>query len=170
VLDLVCRGIALLGLALQVWVILARAAHEAPNVHRASLERSRFQELADLPPQSTAGTFGELEAIRVLREKTPPDAYFAVFNQNTFAYYAGRRFIRDYDTRMADFYLAPTKVAAFEVLRRLGVDHVYLPSWSWPPVDKSFIKAIVQDPAMAILVDERFGYRIYRLLPIRRPS
>jgi hypothetical protein len=165
-LDLAGMLAALAVLGCGVFLMLAReVVPQLPNLAFGALDRSRFEELAAMPPQDKLDALSELEAIRDLRAHTPEDATFVVFVQNTFAYYAGRRFIRDVDPRMADFYRAADKEAALAVLRRLGVGYVYLPGWSWPTVDHSFIKAIVEDPALAEPVAGRFGYRTFRLKP-----
>lgn len=166
VLDVAGALAALAVLGCGVFLTLAReAVPQLPNLAFGALTRSRFEELAAMPPQSKLDVLSELEAIRDLRAHTPEDATFVVFVQNAFSYYAGRRFIRDVDPRMADFYRTADKEAALAVLRRLGVGYVYIQSWSWPTVDHSFIKAIVADPALAEPVAGRFGYRTFRLKP-----
>lgn len=151
-------------LALGGWIILAReVVPELPRLRLGALDRSRFAELDAMPAHATAGYLGELEALRELRAKTSKDAFFLTFFQNNFSYYSERRFIRDVDPRMIPFYRATTKELAIEELQRLGINHVYIPSWSWPTIDRSHINGIVNDPALAELLVSQFGYRVYRL-------
>ena len=131
-------------------------------------ERDRFAESSMISEQPAGRFLVEVDMIRRVRQATPPDAFFLVFNQNTFAYYAGRRFIRDVDTRLVEFYRAQDGAAALAQLRLLGVQYVYLPPWSWPTIQNSKILDIVKDPAAAELAVEHAGYRLYRLLPAAR--
>jgi hypothetical protein len=128
-------------------------------------QRDRFTESSLISDQPVGSFLAEIDMVRRVRTMTPPDAYFLVFHQNTFAYYAGRRFIRDVDTRLVDFYRAPDKDAALAQLRQLGIQYVYLPPWSWPTIQNSKILDILKDPAAAQLVIEHAGYRLYRLSP-----
>ena len=168
VLDFSCRVAVLLALLQGVWVFIARYAQpNLSDVVLGSLLRSPFDELAAVPPQEQAGPLSEMQALRELRAKTPVDGHFLTFYQRGFAYYAQRPFISDLDPRMVEFYLAADTASALAVLRRLGIEYIYLPSWSWPTVDNSLITEIVHDPSLATLIVDRFGYRIYQLSPKR---
>jgi hypothetical protein len=137
-----------------------------PDVNLARLwERDRFSESSMISDQPAGSFLVEIDMVRRVRRITPPDAFFLIFHQSTFSYYAGRRFIRDVDTRLVDFYRAQDKRAAVAQLQLLGVQYVYLPPWSWPTIQNSKILDIVKDPAAAELVVEHAGYRLYRLLP-----
>lgn len=128
-----------------------------------ALTATPAEELAALPAQPGPSQFSEMEAIKELKQKTPSDAKFLVFNMNAFAYYADRRFIRDVDPRMIPFYRARTKREAVAFLRELEVDYIYIQPWSWPTVDNSLIKSVVADSSLATLVLEKYGYRVFRL-------
>jgi hypothetical protein len=164
VLNIVCSTAAAVTLAQAFWVFLARDVHpNIQNLSMGSLLRSRFEELDAMPPQELAGPLGELQVLRELRVLTPPDAHFITFYQRGFAYYANRHFISDLDPRLVDFYRASDKKNGFAFLRRLGINYVYLPGWSWPTIDKSEIKNIIDDPTLATRILDRFGYKAYRL-------
>ena len=63
-----------------------------------------------------------------------------------------------------ELYQAQDKEAALVHLHRLGVQYLLLPPWTWPTVQNSKITDIIKDPAMAQLVVEHAGYRLYRLV------
>jgi hypothetical protein len=154
-----------LALLLQAfWVFAARdTLPRISDVVMGSLLRSRFDELAAMPPQKQASDLSEMQAMKELRAKTSPAAFFLTFYQRGFAYYAQRQFISDLDPRMLEFYQAADKRSALAVLLRLGIEYVYVPTWSWPTLERSYIKAIVEDSTLAMLVLDKFGYRLYRL-------
>lgn len=162
--DWLARGSATLILLTGVWVVLARdAPPQLSNMRIGGIDRSRYAELDSLPSQTPNGLLPYLEIVRQIRAKTPADAYFLVMWQNAFAYYAGRRFIRDVDPRMAPFYKATDKGAAVAEIKRLGIDYVFLPPWGWPTILHSMIRPIVEDPRLASLVADVAGYRVYHL-------
>jgi hypothetical protein len=161
------RVVAFAVLALGVLAIAAReVVPQVPQLGLArAFERDRFEESAAIAHQKPGSFLVEVDMVRRVRELTSPDAFFLIFHQNTFAYYANRRFIRDVDVRLVEFYRAPDKESALSVLRRFGFDYVYLPPWRWPTIDNSYIKPIVEDPAHARLVLDVAGYKLYQLLP-----
>ena len=126
-------------------------------------QRDRFTESAMISPQQPGRFLIEVDVARRVRDATPPDAFFIVFLQNNFAYYAGRRFIRDVDTRLVDLYRAQDKQSALAQLRKLGIQYLYLPPWTWPTIQNSKVVDIINDPTTAQLVVEHAGYRLYRL-------
>lgn len=163
-LDLLARGSAGIALATGLWVVLAREiAPELGNLRFGGIDQSQYAELARVPSPAPAGSLAQLEIVRQIRDKTPPDAYFLVMNQNLFAYYAERRFIRDVDPRLVPFYRARDRAAAVAVLKSFGIDYVYLPSYEWPTVTHSWIRPIAEDPNLASLVLDVSGNRVYRL-------
>jgi hypothetical protein len=164
ILDFTCSAAALLVLLEGFWVFMARdALPNLASVRMGSLLRPPLEELSAMPPQEHGGQLSELQALRELRAQTPPDARFLTFYQRGFAYYANRVFISDLDPRLIDFYRASDKQSGLAVLRRLNIDHIYLPGWSWPTIDKSVIKRIIEDSAVSTLIVDRFGYKVYRL-------
>jgi hypothetical protein len=128
-----------------------------------SISSSSIEELDALPPQSAGMPTYKLDVMKELRLRTPADALFVVFDPNTFAYYAGRRYIRDVDPRLAPFYQATDKFSAFRILKQLGVQYVYLQEFGWPTIDHSFIHEILADTTLSTKVFEKFGCRVYRL-------
>jgi hypothetical protein len=163
-LDAALRWAGIAAILLGGWVLLARdIAPQVRHLSLGSLDRSRFDELAAMPAQGQGDTLAQLEVIREIRARTPADALFLVFTQNAFAFYAERRFIRDIDPRLTSFYRAKDKMSAYGILKQAGIDYVFLPSWTWPTIQNSWIDAIVRDPSLASLVVDRFGYRVYRL-------
>lgn len=126
--------------------------------------RTRAEDLA-LRPQPEPGPYmQELDVIAEIRARTPRDAFFLVFSQNAFAFYAERRFIRDVDLRLVPFYRATSDGEALKVLRALGIEYVYLPPWmDWPTISRSRIMAVVGNPGAAHLVFEHRGFRLYRM-------
>jgi hypothetical protein len=165
-LDWLAKASAALVLVSGVWVVFARdVAPQLGNIRIGGIDRSPGAELDGLPRQSASDPLAYLEAMRQIRDSTPADSYFLIMWQNPFAYYSGRRFIRDVDPRMVSFYRAQTQSAALAELRRLGVDHVFLPPWPWPTVLHSQIRAIAEDPHLASLMIDVAGYRVYRLIP-----
>jgi hypothetical protein len=154
-------------LALQFVVVSGREV--VPHLGDVNLsqvwQRDRFSE-ASMISEHPAGTYlAEIDMVRRVKSITPPDALFLVFHQSTFSYYAHRRFIRDVDTRLVDFYRASDKPSALAQLRQFRIQYVYLPPWPWPTIQGSKILDIVQDPNVAELVVEHAGYRLYRLRP-----
>jgi len=161
-----CRVAVVFVLLQSFWIFAAQyISPKLPQVAAGSLLRSPFEELEDVPPQQTEGDLAELQGMVQLRKETPADALFLTFHQRSFAYYAERRFISDLDPRLVDFYRARDKRTAIAVLRRLCVDYVYLPSWSWPTIANSFIKDIVGDSQFSTKIFSRNGYELYRLNP-----
>ena len=157
------------GAILLLQLIAVSGREIAPHLTDVNLEntwqRDRFAEAAMIRAQPAGSFLAEIDMVRRVRDRTAPDAFFLVFHQNTFAYYAGRHFIRDVDTRLVEFYRARDQRVALAELRNLGVQYVYLPPWSWPTIQNSRILDIINDPAVAGLVLEHAGYRLYRLLP-----
>ena len=145
-------------------------AVQVPQLHYVSaigIGGTQYDELDAMPVHPYPSHLSEVDVIKELRNRTPPDAVFAVFNMNAFAYYADRRFVRDVDPRMVPFYRAADTEAAAGALRHLGVGYVYLQPWSWPTIDNSRIRDVVSDPRYATLVFEKHGYRIFRLAAVR---
>jgi hypothetical protein len=164
ILDFGCRAVALLVLLQAFWVFAARdTLPKMRDVVIGSLLRSPFEELAAMPAQERVGDLSEIEAIKEIRANTPRGALSLTFYHRGFAYYAQRQFITDLDLRMLDFYRAGDKGSALAVLRKFGIEYVYLPPWSWPTVDHSYIKDIVNDSSLATMILDRFGYRLYHL-------
>jgi hypothetical protein len=161
--DRICLVVALAAFLQSAGISVIR--NLVPNVANASLGsllRTRFQELEYMPP-TTGGPLNELEVLREIRHRTPPDATFLTFYQRGFAYYAERRFISDLDPRLIFFYRAGDKLTAITRLRELRVDYIYYPPWSWPTINRSLIKAITDDATLSTLVLEKFGFKVYRL-------
>lgn len=142
---------------------LAVQAPQLPYARATTIGGTQYDALDAMPIHAELGHLGELDVVKEVRARTPKDAVFVVFNMNSFAYYADRRFVRDVDPRMIPFYRSADTASAAAALRALGVGYVYLQPWSWPTVDNSLIKSLVADPAYATLVFEKHGYRIFRL-------
>lgn len=161
--ELSCRSVAMLVLLAEFWGFLALTAPNMSDVTIGSLLSSRFAELERLPPQNISNVFAQLEAIKELRTKTPENALFLPFSEQAFDYYAGRNSVADLDPRMVEFYRASRLEDAIEALRKLGIQYIYIQSWRWPTIDKSYIRTIVSDKELATLIVDRFGYQVYKL-------
>jgi hypothetical protein len=161
--DRICLVIAFAVLLQGAAILFARDL--SPNFATTSLGsllRTRMQEL-EYMPRVTGGPLNELEVLREIRSRTPPDSLFLTFYQRGFAYYAGRPFISDLDPRLVAFYRADDKLTAVTQLRKLRVNYIYYPPWSWPTINRSLIKAITDDATLSTLVLEKFGFKVYRL-------
>lgn len=94
-----------------------------------------------------------------------------VFRQSDFGYYGRSRLIDHNDMRLAPAFQAPTSEAAWDLLRALGVTHLFLPPYHPPTVYNTIIASLLGDPRFTTLLYSVNGYRLYELNEaIRHPA
>lgn len=98
-----------------------------------------------------------------LRDHTPPDSIVFTQQQRDIAFYLRRPFIRDIDPRMIPFARQTDTRAAYEQLRRLGIEFIFLPYFHEPVFYRTELQRIVADPALSRIVAEHGEYRLYAL-------
>lgn len=126
--------------------------HSGTFVRGDSLSR-----LVKVRPQSS---FGVLDYIR---RSTPVDSTFLVFRRSDFMAYGERKFLINYDPRLAGFYSISDVDLAIDFLQDLGVDYFFLTPNPHPTVYRSCVTDIIGDPRLASLEYEAGGYRLFKL-------
>lgn len=102
-------------------------------------------------------------AIAWIRDNTPSDARVLVFRKNEIAFYSGRRILADTDPALLPFYAVNEPKQAAEILRSLGVTHVFVPNYQPPTFTNSQAWALCDNPQFGELLFDHKGYRVYRL-------
>lgn len=103
------------------------------------------------------------DAIAWIRDNTSANARILVFRKNEIAFYSGRRILADTDPVLLPFYAVDEPGKAAEMLRSLGVTHVFIPNYQPPTFTNSQAWALCDDHRYGELVFNRKGYRVYRL-------
>lgn len=129
----------------------SRAALTPPVIGQTDYSRLLF---------SGYGKYKMLSAIRTL---TPKDSLFLVFRQSDFAAFAQRRFIFMNNPKLIDVYGAKSKRECYERMRSLGLDYVYVPSYSSPLITNTHLFEVLGDASLSTLWMSFSGYRLYTL-------
>lgn len=102
--------------------------------------------------------------IRYARSIAKKDDRFLVFKYPDFLYYGQLRLTRELDPVLDGYYQASDVRSAFEELRRLGITHVYMPSYEVLSLTLSKTYDIVSNPNLATLLSEgTTGVRLFKL-------
>ncbi len=112
----------------------------------------------------TAKDVSMLSVIRFARSTVQPGDRYLVFKYPDFVYYGRLNLTRELDPILTDYYQAPDVRTAFEALRRIGITHIYIPSYEVLSLTLSRTYDIISNPNLATLINEnRTGLRLFKL-------
>ncbi len=109
--------------------------------------------------------FGRYKIIDYINNRTSRDSTILVFRQNDFALYAKRRFIRHLDPRMIPVFQTGDKYKAAQLMREMGIDYIFIPSYLTPTYTDTCIHSVIADTSLCDLIVESDGAKLYRLSP-----
>lgn len=104
----------------------------------------------------------QMRVMAFIRNNTPPDALVLALEASDM-YYSGRRMISNLDPRLVDFYKARSPQQGFNVLKKLGITHVYVVASAQPTFYNSVLQEILADPKYAELAYTAAGNELYAL-------
>jgi hypothetical protein len=103
------------------------------------------------------------QVMEYIARKIPHDAL--IFSMRPAdMYYANRKMISYLDPRLLSFYEEADPVLAVQMLRKLGVNYIFMPDYSLPPAYNSSLLAILSNPSLSRL-DYQIGMsQLYELV------
>lgn len=149
------------GLILTVVVLFSVAQLSAMGIYRWKNLGLSLVQIAE-PLDQKLASWPPYRAIEYLKEKTPLKALVLSLKPSDM-YYTNRRMLSCLDPKLLPFYREQDPLVGWEMLRTLGVTHIYVPDYSMPPMYNSVLLTIMGRPDLAKLVFSNGGYQVYEL-------
>ncbi len=106
---------------------------------------------------------GRYAVIDFANRVLPNEALILSFRQNDSVFYGRHRILRHLDPRMMPVYKAKDVTEAYQALRALGVDYIFVPSYVPVTISNSALADLLSDPKYVHIVYQREGARLLRL-------
>lgn len=115
-----------------------------------------------MPLEQKLARFAPWQAMRLLREQTPPQAVVLSLKPSDMLY-ARRRMVSSIDPVLLPAYADTDPAAMAAKLKALGITHVHVPDYPMPPLYRSALEALLADPRQATLLGDLDGQQVYAL-------
>ena len=152
------RSIILAGMA--CIFSLQAFAYLAYSLQRANLE---VRELGK-PFNEALSSIPDYQLTDFLRDQTPKSSLVFSLRPSDM-YYSERKMVSYLDPRLVPFYETADEIQGLDILKKLGISYVHVPSYGLPSLYNSSLTAILRNPRLTSLAYSSLGGQIYELVP-----
>lgn len=144
-----------------VWIAIQQV--DAGMAYWRYYLKSLHRSLAE-PERKTLQKFPFYRVQDFMRRELPPEAVILSLRPADM-YYAKHRMVSYLDPRLLRAYALTDPAKMAELLREIGVTHIYKPNYSLPVVYNSALMDLLADQRLAWLIHSDGQYAVYRLDP-----